>query len=65
MWRLVPLLAGLAFLEVWVPWPEIAALVLSDARPLAAHAVSTHLMLSAEPRQERSSLLVQVGDASP
>ena len=40
MWRLLPLLAVLGFLEILVPWPDVAALVLSDTNHANAHAVS-------------------------
>jgi hypothetical protein len=31
MWRLLPLLLGLALIELLVPWPDVAGLVLNDA----------------------------------
>lgn len=40
MWRLLPLLAVLCFLEILVPWPDVAALVLSHATQSGVHAVS-------------------------
>jgi hypothetical protein len=30
MWRLLPLLLGLALVELLVPWPDVAGLVLDD-----------------------------------
>jgi hypothetical protein len=30
MWRLLPLLLGLALIEMLVPWPDVAGLVLND-----------------------------------
>ncbi len=44
MWRLLPLLAVLGFLEVLVPWPDVAALVLSDTTHTGANAVSPRPM---------------------
>jgi len=30
MWHLLPLLLGLALIELLVPWPDVAGLVLND-----------------------------------
>lgn len=45
MWRLLPLLAVLGFLEILVPWPNVAALVLSDANNANVRAVSPRRVL--------------------
>lgn len=59
MWRLIPLLAVLCFLEILVPWPDVAALVLSDTlQPEVG--VAPHPMAALERRHERSQLLVQL-----
>jgi hypothetical protein len=40
MWRVLPILAGFAFLRLIVPWPEVAALVLGDGNLTESHAVA-------------------------
>ena len=40
MWRLLPILIGLGFLELLVPWPDVAALVLSNPRQMELHDVA-------------------------
>ncbi len=40
MWRLLPILVGLAFVELLVPWPDVAALVLSNAYAPATHDIA-------------------------
>jgi hypothetical protein len=37
MWRLLPILVGLGFLELLVPWPHVAALVLGGTSPTELH----------------------------
>ncbi len=66
MWRLVPLLAVLGFLEVLVPWPDVAALVLSDTHRAAdTRVVSLHgAVPSVETPPDRSQLIVQVRDTA-
>jgi hypothetical protein len=65
MWRLLPLLAVLAFLEAIVPWPDVAAFVLGDTHQTDARVISTRAAPSVEPRHDKSQLLVQVRDAAP
>lgn len=65
MWRLVPLLAVLGFLEVLVPWPDVAALVLSKAHHVDTPAISLHEVAPVVMRHEPSQLLVRVRDATP
>lgn len=65
MWRLVALLAVLGFLEVLVPWPDVAALVLSHAGHADAPVISLHEVAPVVMRHEPSQLLVQVRDAAP
>ncbi len=65
MWRLLPLLAVLGFLEVLVPWPDVATLVLSNAHQGARRVVSTPMAASSvDMRYDWSHLLVQARDAS-
>ena len=59
MWRLLPILAVLGFLEALVPWPDVAALVLSSA----GHA-DAHLARPVEMHRTQLEQLVQVRDAS-
>ena len=59
MWRLIPLLAVLGLLEVLVPWPDVAALVLSNSPPPEMR-IAPHPMAALERRHERSQLLVQL-----
>ncbi len=65
MWRLVPLLAVLGFLEVLVPWPDVATLVLSKARHVNTPVISLHEVAPVAVRHEPSQLLVQVRDTAP
>jgi hypothetical protein len=66
MWRLVPLLAMLGCLEVLVPWPDVAALVLSQPSRTELHAQASPATGSAtEAQGERLQLLVQSPTASP
>ena len=71
MWRLVPLLAVLGFFEVLVPWPDVAALVLSNAHHADTPAISLHTagpVYAEAPvsmRHQPSQLLVQVRDTTP
>ena len=71
MWRLVPVLAILGFLEVLVPWPDVAALVLNSVHHADTPAISLHTVTpvhTAPPvamRREPSQLIVQVRDTTP
>jgi len=73
MWRILPLLAVVGLLEILVPWPEVAALVLSDAARPGAHALSRPQISSPisgdrhsfDTSEERSPLLVQARVTSP
>lgn len=60
MWRLIPLLAVLGFLEVLVPWPEVAGLVLSNPRPPVVRLAVHPPMAPSERRHDREQLLVQL-----
>jgi hypothetical protein len=40
MWRVLPILAGFAFLRLIVPWPEVATLVLGDGNRTESHALA-------------------------
>ena len=66
MWRIVPLLAVLGCIEVLVPWPDVAALVLSHANRTETHAISDQMTGSSiELRHDRPQLLVQSRAAAP
>ena len=66
MWRLVPLLAVLGFLEVLVPWPDVAALVLSEPSRTELHTLPAPVRASAvEAHGDQPQLLVQIPAASP
>jgi hypothetical protein len=66
MWRLLSLLAVLGALKVLVPWPDVAALVLSTPHQADTRAISMRsIPPSVEMRHDRSQLLVQVRDAAP
>ncbi len=66
MWRLVPLLAVLGFLEVLVPWPDVAALVLSQPSQTELHALPAPMRDSAsEAYGDRPQLIVQIRATSP
>ena len=41
MWRLLPILLVIGFAEVLIPWPDVAALVLSNQSPTAAYHTQT------------------------
>jgi hypothetical protein len=66
MWRLLPLLVVLGCLEVLVPWPDVAALVLTGPSHTGAHAVWSRPMsptlvpatVSAIPGEFRSQRIV-------
>lgn len=58
MWRLLPILAVLAFLEVLVPWPDVAALVLTNATQADVRVGATRGSL-VEMHRAPSQLLVQ------
>jgi hypothetical protein len=58
MWRLLPILAILAFLEVLVPWPDVAALVLTNASQTDVGPAATRGSL-VEMHRAPSQLLVQ------
>lgn len=60
MWRLIPLLAVLGFLEALVPWPDVAGLVLSNPRPPAVRFAAPAPMAAPERRHDREQLLVQL-----
>lgn len=65
MWRLVPLLAVLGCLEILVPWPDVATLVLSKARHVDTPVISLYEVAPVVMRHEPSQLLVQVRDTTP
>ena len=66
MWRLLPLLAVLGFLEVLVPWPDVAALVLSHSSRTELHALPAPVRASAvDAHGDQPQLLVQVRATSP
>lgn len=62
MWRLFSLLAVLGFLEMLVPWPDVAALVLSSTRPPEARVAAPRPMTALERGRE---FLVQVRGGAP
>jgi len=64
MWRLLPLLAVLAFLEVLVPWPDVAALVLTNAGPVDAPGSSTYPAPAGGMHLVPKQLLVEARDPS-
>jgi hypothetical protein len=64
MWRLLPLLAALAFLEVIVPWPDVAALVLGNAHRAEPRVISMRSTALDDVRHDRPQLLVQVRDTA-
>jgi len=57
MWRLLPILVVLTFLEVLVPWPDVAALVLTNASPADVQAATRGSLV--EIHRPPSQLLVQ------
>jgi hypothetical protein len=66
MWRLVPLLAVLGFLEVLVPWPNVAAFVLSSSYRAEVHTSPAPSKSSAvDVRGDQPQLLVQIRAAAP
>ncbi|HKF72579.1 MAG TPA: hypothetical protein VKB68_12570 [Stellaceae bacterium] len=64
MWRLLPILAVLGFLEVLVPWPDVAALVLGNGGHADRRATTVHVSLPVEMHRASPPQLVQVRDAS-
>jgi len=63
MWRLLPILIGLGFLELLVPWPDVAALVLSNASQAELHDAASDG--SAAGRAEHLQLPGHVSRATP